>query len=92
MYLSRIINKNRDDISLNNNKQKYEGLPLYSLRVKATTHSTVHVIKDVAGLEKVDDVITMLANNYIESLNEKDQILSLIKDENERKLRRKKKK
>ena len=46
MYLSKIINKNEYNDSLNKAKKKYETLPLYSLRVEATTHSIVHVLKN----------------------------------------------
>ncbi|VUC64761.1 Uncharacterised protein [Macrococcoides caseolyticum] len=65
MYLSKIINKNEYNDSLNNAKKKYETLPLYSLRVEATTHSIVHVLKNELNLENVDDVINMLADNLL---------------------------
>ncbi|MGZ9850278.1 hypothetical protein [Macrococcus psychrotolerans] len=88
--------ENNKDTSFENTlidkNDKYEDLPLYSLRVKGTTHSTVHVIKDFADLESVDEVITMLANQYIENSNEKNEILDVIKDENEHKLKRRRKK
>ncbi|GEM_PF-2193272 len=87
MYLSKIINKNEYNDSLNKAKKKYETLPLYSLRVEATTHSIVHVLKNELNLENVDDVINMLADNYIENSNEKTEILEEIQAENEYKLR-----
>lgn len=88
MYLSKIINKNEYDDSLNKTKKKYENLPLYSLRVEATTHSIVHVLKNELNLENVDDVINMLADNYIENSNEKNEILEEIQAENEYKLKK----
>lgn len=88
MYLSKIINKNEYNDSLNKAKKKYETLPLYSLRVEATTHSIVHVLKNELNFENVDDVISMLANQYIESSNEKNEILEEIQAENEYKLKR----
>ncbi len=88
MYLSKIINKNEYNDSLNNAKKKYETLPLYSLRVEATTHSIVHVLKNELNLENVDDVINMLADNYIENSNEKTEILEEIQTENEYKLKK----
>lgn len=60
---------------------------MYSLRVEATTHSIVHVLKNELNLENVDDVINMLADNYIENSNEKTEILEEIQAENEYKLR-----
>ncbi|WP_340393103.1 hypothetical protein [Macrococcoides caseolyticum] len=88
MYLSKIINKNEYNDSLNNAKKKYETLPLYSLRVEVTTHSIVHVLKNELNLENVDDVINMLADNYIENSNEKTEILEEIQAENEYKLKK----
>lgn len=88
MYLSKIINKNEYNDSLNNAKKKYETLPLYSLRVEAITHSIVHVLKNELNLENVDDVINMLADNYIENSKEKNEILEEIQAENEYKLKK----
>lgn len=61
---------------------------MYSLRVEATTHSIVHVLKNELNLENVDDVINMLADNYIENSNEKTEILEEIQAENEYKLKK----
>lgn len=51
-------------------------------------HSIVHVLKNELNLENVDDVINMLADNYIENSNEKTEILEEIQAENEYKLKK----
>lgn len=54
----------------------------------ARTITIVHVLKNELNLENVDDVINMLADNYIENSNEKTEILEEIQAENEYKLKK----
>lgn len=69
---------------------RYDDLPDYSLRVRATIHSKAHAIKEIGLYNNINDVLDealeKLIGNYTEET--KNEIISEIKKDNEQKLKR----
>ncbi|PKE73651.1 hypothetical protein CW670_10965 [Macrococcoides caseolyticum] len=71
-----------------NTGEKYEQLPSYSLRVKGTTHTSIHAIKETYLFETVDEVLEHLVKEFLKDNPKREAILERSEDKNQLKLQK----
>lgn len=67
---------------------KYNQLPSYSLRVKGTTHTYIHAIKESFLFETVDEVLEHLVEEFLKDNPKRNSVLERAEDKNKLKLQK----
>jgi hypothetical protein len=87
--LDNIRNENYENTQIDK-ASRYDNLPDYSLRVRATIHSKAHAIKEIGLYDNINDVLDKALEKLIGSYTKetKEEIISEINKDNEQKLKR----